>query len=749
MTPFAILAGFICCVVTSLALGVTAVRLLRIDLGKAETLALGYVIGSAVTSTLVLGFGLSGFISKTVFVALALCSVALFWGQRAWLAKRCDKAVEPMPAAVRGILLLAFVPYTVIYFRQALSPEISPDAIGYHLGLVNLWTHAGRIYRIADMMAALPEGIEMLFLYSFAIGRHSAAALVHLSFFLDLPVLMLLYGRRFRWSYRATAFAAILVFVSPLFGTIGSVAYVDLALAAVCFGAFYLLQLWRGNGSTGTLIACGALAGFAVAIKLTAAPLLIVMAIVVIWDSRGAAPGKVAPALGALLLTAGFMCGPYFVRDWVWFDNPIAPFGNAIFPNRWFHVSMERVYESMQMPSHTGMTWREFAVGLTIGNAKLPYSFGTLFLMVPVCLAGLIWQQSRLMVVTALALAAVYAANKDPRFLIPAMVFAAMGLGYVLDRLPGGGSILFCLAAIHLVISWPAFMDYTHFPPAGQWRIRHVSWREALRIVPESKYLSRLPDYVLAQQLEAVVPDGEPVLAFTGGAMQSYTTRHLVVSWLSGYGEQLADLPLSRWHSPEDRRQRFSFAIPRAAVKRLRIVQDGRNKDLMWNVDEVELRSNGKVLPVSPAWRLDASPNSWDVGAAFDGKLATRWRSWDSLRPGMFISVDFNGSQKLDSVDVILDNREWTTLGEGAWAARMWLEITRDDGKQLRVVPKVSMEPPVDLRRQAVEALEADGIHYLLINSGDWQQREFRAQPEIWGMHAVAAGPEATLYRLD
>ena len=34
---------------------------------------------------------------------------------------------------------------------------------------------------------------------------------------------MLLYGRRFGWSYFATAFAAILVFASPIFGIVGTV----------------------------------------------------------------------------------------------------------------------------------------------------------------------------------------------------------------------------------------------------------------------------------------------------------------------------------------------------------------------------------------------------------------------------------------------------------------------------------------------------------------------------------------------
>ncbi len=248
------------------------------------------------------------------------------------------------------------------------------------------------------------------------------------------------------------------------------------------------------------------------------------------------------------------------------------------------------------MASYGGVTWRDLAAGLTIGNAKLPNSFGTVFLLIPIGLAGLFWRRSRLLVLTGVALALVYASNKDPRFLMPAMVFAAMGLGFVLSRIRGAGAVLCFIAAIHLIISWPAFMDYTHFPPVWQWRLGPMSWRDALRITPEAEYLSRLPDYAMARQVDALVPEGEPVLAFTGGATQSYMTHRMIVCWRSAYGERMADLLFSKWHSPEDRRKRFSFVMPQAGVKEIRVVQDGGDKVVMWNVDEVQFRSGGKLL---------------------------------------------------------------------------------------------------------------------------------------------------------
>ncbi len=59
------------------------------------------------------------------------------------------------------------------------------------------------------------------------------------------------------------------------------------------------------------------------------------------------------------------------------------------------------------------------------------------------------------------------------------------------------------------------------------------------------------------------------------------------------------------------------------------------------------------------------------------------------------------------------------------------------------------MDAPVDLRRKQPKPLKEGGIHYLLINGGDWQEREFRQVPQAWNMHAIATGPQATLFQLD
>jgi hypothetical protein len=104
---------------------------------------------------------------------------------------------------------------------------------------------------------------------------------------------------------------------------------------------------------------------------------------------------------------------------------------------------------------------------------------------------------------------------------------------------------------------------------------------------------------------------------------------------------------------------------------------------------------------------------------------------------------------KLDSVEVVLDNREWTTLEDGAWAAHVSLDILAGDGRELHPHPAVTWDMPIDLRKDATGALKANGIHYVLISQSDWVQHEFRDHPEVWNMRPIATTNVATLYQLD
>ena len=93
--------------------------------------------------------------------------------------------------------------------------------------------------------------------------------MVHLAFLLALTSRMFAYGKRAGFPV-AGACAGLLVFASPVVGIDGTSAYNDVAVAAIAFTVFYLLQIWDEQRSTRLLIAIGLTAGFAYATKYTA-----------------------------------------------------------------------------------------------------------------------------------------------------------------------------------------------------------------------------------------------------------------------------------------------------------------------------------------------------------------------------------------------------------------------------------------------------------------------------------------------
>ena len=53
------------------------------------------------------------------------------------------------------------------------------------------WRHQGFDWNYHSIYSSLSQGMEMLFLVAFAIGRHPAAAMVHMAFQATLPLLIL------------------------------------------------------------------------------------------------------------------------------------------------------------------------------------------------------------------------------------------------------------------------------------------------------------------------------------------------------------------------------------------------------------------------------------------------------------------------------------------------------------------------------------------------------------------------------
>ena len=190
-----VLLGWLLTATSSWCAGMLLLRRLSVRLYRQEERVLAFVVGSACVSTAVFFLAALHLAYKGVFLAFALLLIAFAIQQRVWQPR--GESLPALPAVWRLLFLEIYLPFAGLYFIYALAPEASPDGSTYHLGLVARYAREHGFPAITtSIYASLSQGMEMLFLSAFLFGRHSAAALVHCTFLLVLPLVILNYAKR-------------------------------------------------------------------------------------------------------------------------------------------------------------------------------------------------------------------------------------------------------------------------------------------------------------------------------------------------------------------------------------------------------------------------------------------------------------------------------------------------------------------------------------------------------------------------
>jgi hypothetical protein len=716
----------------SLALGRILFHRLRPPLYKQEETPLAFLCGSACLSLLIFLLAAGQLLYKGVLLSLGLAILLLAWRLRAF---RSDAPILPALPNIKWVYAPVAGLFLVLCFFHAMAPEMSPDGSSYHLGLVSRYYRERGFARLTtSMYYHLTQAIEMLFLFAYAFGKHSAAALVHFTFLLTLPVLILNYARRKAFPAAGLA-AALFVFLSPVVGVDGSSAYNDVAVATIVFGVFSLVQIWDETRANALLIPIGLLTGFAFASKYTAFPALLYAAGYIAWRTRR----SVLRPLLTVSLSAFALIAPWLVKNAMITGNPVAPFFNRLFPNPYVHVSFEEEYSaSMRHYPGLGSKW-EIPLEVTVRGQVLGGLIGPLFLLAPVALIALRWPEGRKLLFSALCFGAAYAANVGTRFLIPPLPYLALAMALVFSRVPG---LMAVLVLFHALTSWPSMIPKYSAPYV--WRLDRILFRQALRIVPEADFLhSRWPSYAVARMIEQATPPGATVLTFNQTG-EAYTTRDIWTVYQSALGNKLGAIlwtPLVPDYQPA---RHVEFAFPARPLLAIKLRQTKSGIPDHWTINEFRLFSSNHELPRSPQWRLRAHPNSWDVPDAFDNSPITRWASWERANPKMFVEVRFPAPVILDSVVV-----ETST---DVAATRMALDGLDPSGQWRTLVAEpreTGIPPPLGLRREATHLLKERGVRYLLVHENDLGAADFAAKQDLWSIHLVGESFGYSLYRIE
>lgn len=310
---------------------------------------LAFASGSIVFAASVGLFGWLGLLAFPFFwvLPLTMTLVGLPSLRDAVEETRVRWANEPAFSAVEVVALLFGGACLGLLLLQVIAPDnVNYDAMWYHLRSAERYGMAGAISRTpeGDVLLSLPSATSWLYTWAFlspgtsiddrvvlALHLELAAFIGTLSFLPSL-VRMLVPGRQ----RRATRVAWIALFFFP------SVFVYDTGLMG---GADHVVALWAAASVLGWMQArerddAGSWALLGVQLAGLSAkyssmyllvPLVPLIVVDALWRKRAlktALPGLLIAAGVALLVTV-----PYWLRNWVWYHNPIYPAAAWLFTN--------------------------------------------------------------------------------------------------------------------------------------------------------------------------------------------------------------------------------------------------------------------------------------------------------------------------------------------------------------------------------------------------------------------------------
>ncbi len=768
-----ILLGWGLTVIVSWCLGKLLLRRLPARLSRQEEDVFAFLTGSACLSLAVFLMAALHIVYKGVFLGLSGLVIAAAWRMDVWRPR--GDSLPPVPRLWKTLFLGLWLLFGWIYFIHALAPEVSPDGMAYHLDFVARYARDHGFPAITNnFYASLPEGVEMLFLFAFVWGRHSAAALVHCTYLLVLPWLILNYGRRIGMPVVGVA-GGLLIYLAPIAGMDGASAYNDVALAAVAFAVFALLEIWRQGRETAILIPAGLLAGFAFAIKYTgfvAVPYAAAFTAYTLWRSR---KPVLRPVLTVALCSTGLIL-PTLVKNWIVVRNPVSPFFNRIFPNPYVHVLFERLW-SREMRSYDIHSLWELIHKLTIDGLGVSGMFGPVFLLTPVCLLALRHAPGRRLLLAGTVFLLPYPMNLGARFLLPAGAFLApaiaMGLvggsgrflvvalhafialsdrvgwrahaapwraGQITVRITLSAAAIALLVMAHAFLSWPSQIDWYG---QASWHIGEVPLRAALRLQPEDEYLLRWvgSDFQMMRFIERATPPGSRIFCLSTPP-SAYCARELLPWYYSAFNWRLRDVLLAGFDLGSQPLRILTFRFATQSLRGLRLLETGSAPSVTPSVNEVRFFGPSGELPPEPDWHFDAYPFPWDSGLAFDRNPATRWDAWQEIREGARLEVRFGKTESISAVRVETKPDQAAVHWElqGIFAGGTWSILHTTSEETFRLSP--------DLRKAAMQELKRFNIRYILADTPPFT-REFDEHQNLWGIRKLAEYGNSQLYFLE
>jgi hypothetical protein len=389
-------------------------------------------------------------------VPVAVMALLAGLGLAAAALARDRPSARAIGRAAWSAALVLVVTAQALALVAALAPPTAKDTVLYHFALPKAYIAAGGGVEVPYNIASYyPLGVELHAVWAMLLGAPmgaragEAAAGATLFLFAPLLVMVVHAWARERGLDRAWATAAALIVAwVPTAYDVAASAYVDLALAAYSALAVRAFGRWWTTLDARHLVWITVGIGGALSIKLSAAFVILPLALLTLLRALVPASGRSGPASGPaaiagsaiVALGAGVaLAAPWYTRNWIRTGSPLFPFYLGIWPAQapGWDLERSRLYEtlfSLYGSAQGGLDYLLTPLRLAVAAQPDQPQFydGVLGIAVAFALPLLAWALWRRRLDVELQLAVLVSAC-----LFVFWLFSSQQLRYLLPALPG------------------------------------------------------------------------------------------------------------------------------------------------------------------------------------------------------------------------------------------------------------------------------------------------------------------------
>lgn len=286
-----------------------------------------FAILIGIYSYLIFSLGVLGLLYRdsVIITTIVFISVVLFKFKNKILNYRFGKSGIP-----RFMLLILGI-QILVNLVGALGPELSFDALWYHLTLPKIFLENHKIFHVPGGLlyySDMPKLGEMLYIPAISFFSEIGAKIVHFSF--GILVLISLYklARKFM-DPKFSILASIIFYGNLVVGWQSTTAYIDLARTF-----FEVMAVWglinytrekEGPAKRGWFIESAAMLGLSISTKLLSLGTLFVFIILIIFLSYHINK-RIIPKAIMYFCIALYVAMPWFLFSFLNTGNPVYPF---------------------------------------------------------------------------------------------------------------------------------------------------------------------------------------------------------------------------------------------------------------------------------------------------------------------------------------------------------------------------------------------------------------------------------------